>query len=139
MNFDKWPTIKRLIARHEKRVEKFQAEETKLFHPHAVTLCRRIQKGIPEFTGCQLAMRMLFLEPRDLQIPIFSVDDPDEPCSDRLQNILDYLRYERTNYRIKLPDDTLNALAELDALSNFIDSNYSNVSELHVDLTKEKK
>lgn len=135
-DYQKYPTLKRLVARHEKRKEAFETEASKLFHPHALTLCRRIKKGIPEFEGCQLAMRELFLEPSDLEIPITG---PDGPTTERLGNILDYFRYERSEWVVNLPQDVINALLELDALADYIDDNYSMVSELVVqkfELTK---
>ena len=133
MDLKRFPTLQKLANRQEKRIEKFQDESSELFHSHAVTLCRRIQKGIPEFTGCHLDMRELYLEPMDIQIPIRDNRDGEEG-SDRLQNILEYVN--DLNYSVLLPQRTPDALKELDVLANYIDDNYSNVGELRVDLMK---
>lgn len=134
----KYPTLAKLVARQEKRIEKFQAESSKVFHPHAVTLCRRIKKGIPEFEGCTLAMRYLYLEPKDLKcVEVTKVGEDgqeDVVHTERLDNILDYIRFSRDGWTVNLPQDTIDALAELDELANYIDDNYSNVSELYVKL-----
>jgi hypothetical protein len=137
-----YKTLNKLATRHEKRIEKFQVEASKFFHPHAVTLCRRIQKGIPEFTGCMLAMRHLYLEPRDLLIPIIDSCDG-EVCHSRLNDLLEYTNtngaFNTGNWKVQLPEDTLAALEELDELANYIDDTYSMVSELHVKLDKRRK
>ena len=134
MDLKQYPVLQRLANQHEKRIDKFQAEASKFFHPHAVKLCRRIQKGIPEFTGCQLAMRMLFLYPADLRIPVVNYNGED--TTERLGNIMDYVTI-KDGWTVKLPARTIEALVELDKLADYIDDNYSMVSELVVDLPKE--
>jgi hypothetical protein len=121
-------TLRRLINAHDKRVEKFQNAEMAAFHPYAVKLCRRIKRGIPEFEGCQLAMRRLYLEPSDLKI-LYTKDG--EFLSESLGNLInDVLSWYGAEAH--LPQDTINALLSLDELANFIDNNYSNVTELSV-------
>ncbi len=136
----KYPKLSRLVAQHEKNIDRFQQEATAFFHPYAVALCRRIQKGIPEFEGCQLAMRMLFLEPRDLPITVVDPDGVQE--KERLANIIDggYLDENGRGvceWKAILPEDTQEAMRELDALSDYIDDNYSMVGDLHVILADE--
>ena len=135
----KAPQLKRLVDKHEKRVERFQTQAAAMFHPYALKLCKRIKKGIPEFEGCQLAMRLLFLEPRGLMIPLKDSGGlpDDELHKDIFRNVFDYHPFnEASMWQVQLPADTLKALADLDELANFIDDNYSNVSELCV--TKEE-
>lgn len=133
--------LERLIAKQDKRIEKFQTESTAMFHPYAVELCKKIKKGIPEFEGCQLGMRKLFLEPLNLMIPYKHVVQEDgieaEDGSERLQNLLDYYLDEwNKEWKFQLSAATLQALVDLDELANYIDDNYSNVNELCV--TKEE-
>ena len=131
--------LKRLDAKHTKNVERFQTAASAMFHPYAVELCKKIKKGIPEFEGCQLAMRLLFLEPRNLMIPVKDKGGmpDDELHQERLQNIMDFFPfYESSMWQVLLPAATLQALEDLDELANYIDDNYSNVSELCV--TKEE-
>ena len=54
--------------------------------------------------------------------------------TERLQNVWDYIRYPREDWTLNLPQDTVDALTELDELANYIDDNYSNVAELCVRL-----
>ena len=126
--------LERLIAKQDKRIEKFQTESTAMFHPYAVELCKKIKKGIPEFEGCQLAMRKLFLEP--MELPISHIHNG-ESGNERLQNILDYhLDGWNPEWQFQLSAATLKALVDLDDLANYIDDNYSNVGNLCV--TKEE-
>ena len=127
--------LKRLIAKQDKRIERFQAESSALFHPYAVELCKRIKRGIPEFEGCQLAMRRLYLEPKDLPIPVVHNGEKD---SERLQNVLGYHYSDwwDEEWQFQLSARTLQALVDLDELADYIDDNYSNVGELCV--TKEE-
>ena len=127
----KFGTLCKIAARHEKRVEKFQEAAQKLFHPRATILCNHIKKGIPEFRGCQLAMRHLYLYPTELQIKF--IDQYGENGTDRLGNIMEYL--ERKDYTVRLNKQTCDALIELNELANYIDDNYSMVAGLYVNLT----
>jgi len=139
-DYTKWPALKKLVARHEKRKEKFMDEAAELFHPHAVQLCRVIKEGIPEFTGCQLAMRHLYLEPRDLMVEVGDVIG-EERIKVRLANIIDggYLSDDDHKcWNVTLPERVQKAMRELDDMANYIDDNYSMVSGLYVDLTAKK-
>jgi hypothetical protein len=143
MNIDpkQYPKLARLVDKHEKNIDAFQAQATAFFHPYAVALCRRIQQDIPEFEGCQLAMRMLFLEPRDLPITVVT-GDTGEKTDERLANIIDggYIDNEGKgvcHWHTLLPERCQQAMRELDALSNYIDDNYSMVGDLEVTLADE--
>lgn len=120
-----YPVFHKLARQHEARLQKFQRDAEGFFHPYVVKLCERIKKGIPQFEGCLLAMRHLYLEPRKLGI---SITDPEGETGDELLgNILLYLP-ERNNWKVNLPEDTKQALIELDTVANYIDDNYSMVA-----------
>lgn len=142
MNISKrFKTLQKLIDRHEKRIEEFQREAELFFHPHAVMLCRRIKKGIDEFQGCQLGMRRLFLEPRDLKIPITNKDGDKSTIRLALltdEGYLDDTGCGMDEWKPDISEDTKEALRELHEMSNYIDGNYSMVAGLYVDLTKKK-
>ena len=87
INPKQFPQLARLVDQHEKNIEAFQAQATAFFHPYAVKLCRRIQRGIPEFEECQLAMRELYLEPRNHPVSITFKEDG-ETGDERLQNMV---------------------------------------------------
>lgn len=130
-----FPRLAKMAARQEKRIERFQTESAKMFHPYAVELCKRIKRDIPEFEGCELAMRHLYLEPRDLQIKVVSPEGEEQ--TERLANIIDggYADEEGRgvcHWKLVLPERCKQAMRELDELSNYIDDNYSNVNELYV-------
>ena len=124
--------LNRLVEQHEKRVEAFQLKAEKFFHPHAVSLCKRIKKGIPGFERAYLAMRRLWLVPLDLPITVINRED-NKPHQERISNVLSYLD-EDGSYRLGLPEDTIEALRELDELADYIDDNYSMVNGLDVTL-----
>ena len=141
INPKQYPKLASLVAKHEKNVDAFQAKATAFFHPYAVEICRRIQRDIPEFEGCELAMRMLFLEPRDLPITVVT-DDTGEQTKERLANIIDggYVDNEGRgvcHWHTLLPERCQQAMRELDQLSDYIDDNYSMVGDLHVTLADE--
>lgn len=137
INKHRFPRLAKLADKHEKKCEEFMLQQAAFFHPHAVALCEKIRKGIPEFEGCELAMRHLYLNPMDLQIPVVSPDG--EETTERLTNLLDggYLDDDGSNsWKVKLPKATQDAMRELDELANYIDDNYSMVAELSVTLAK---
>ena len=132
MNNTQPTKLKRLIAKHDKRVEKFQTEEAALFHLYAVELCKKIKKGIPKFEGCHIGNGYLFLEPMDLPIPYVHDGDCEK---ERLSNVLGYYYGGKwtDGWNFCLSARTLQALADLYELDLFIDDRDSNVNDLHVD------
>jgi hypothetical protein len=121
----RFPKLAKIVNAHEKRRDKFQEAASKPFNERAEVLVKVIQKYIPEFRGCCLAMRRLYLYPLDLQIPMMRKDDS-ERFTERLGNILDYLDDGR--YVIEVPDRVIEAWDELNEMSNYVDDNYSMVS-----------
>jgi hypothetical protein len=121
----RFKSLQLIANRHEKRVARFCDDASLEFNQRANELVRRIQKYVPEFRGCQLAMRRLYLYPMNLQIPITCIEDG-EKGTERLGNLLDYLDDER--YSIDINERAIEAFRELDAMADYIDDNYSMVS-----------
>ncbi len=137
VNKFKFPKLAKLAAQHEKKCDKFMMEQAKFFHEYARLLCQRIRHFIPQFEGCELAMRHLYLEPRDLMLTVIDPDGKEE--QERLSNILDggYLDEDTSNkWKVNLPPSCQDAMRELDELANYIDDNYSMVAELSVKLPR---